>query len=95
MKRIQLNEDILPLSEFRANASAMIDKVKKEHRPMVITQHGKSSVVLLGVSDYENLIETIELYREIDQARQEMEKGKEIAHEDVISYLKDRLKQIK
>jgi len=95
MKRIQLDKDIQPLSEFRANAASMIEKVKNEHRPLVITQHGKSSAVLLDVGDYENMIETIELLQEINQARQELEDGKGVSHEEVMSSLKERLNQIK
>ncbi len=93
MKRLQLDKDIQPLSEFRANAASMIEKIKNEHRPLVITQHGKSSAVLLDVSDYEKMIDTIELLREINQARQELEEGKGIPHEEVMRSLKERLKQ--
>jgi len=95
MKRVQLNKDIRPLSEFRANAASMIEQVKKEHRPLVITQHGKSSAVLLEVSDYEKMLDTIELLQEINRARQEIEEGKGVAHEEVMGSLKERLKQLK
>jgi len=91
MKRVQLDKDIQPLSEFRANAASMIEKIKKEHRPLVITQHGKSSAVLLDVSDYEQMIDTIELLQEINQARQEIEDGKGLEHKEVMSSLKERL----
>ena len=95
MKRIQVDKDIKPLSEFRANAAFMIEKIKKEHRPLVITQHGKSSAVLLDVSDYEKMVDTIELFKEINDARQEIETGRGIPHEEVMSSLKKRLKQFK
>ncbi|HKI43710.1 MAG TPA: type II toxin-antitoxin system Phd/YefM family antitoxin, partial [Balneolales bacterium] len=60
-----------------------------------ITQHGKSSAVLLEVSDYEKMLDTIELLQEINQARQEIEEGKGVVHEEVMSSLKERLKQLK
>jgi len=91
MKRVQLDKDIQPLSEFRANAASMIEKIKTEHRPLVITQHGKSSAVLLDVGDYEQIIDTIELLQEINQARQEIEDGKGTEHEEFMSLLKKRL----
>jgi len=91
MERVQLDKDIKPLSEFRANAASMIEKIKTEHRPLVITQHGKSSAVLLDVSDYEKMVDTIELLQEINQARQEIEDGKGIPHDEVMSSLKERL----
>ncbi len=91
MKRVQLDKDIQPLSEFRANAAAMIEKLKKEHRPIVITQHGKSSAVLLNVSDYENMVDTIELLQEINRSRQEIEDKEGVPHNKVIESLKNKL----
>ena len=79
------------MSEFCANAASMIEKIKTEHRPLVITQHGKSSAVLLDVGDYEQMIDTIEVLQEINQARQEIEDGKGTEHEEVMSSLKERL----
>lgn len=95
MKRLQLDKDIQPLSVFRANAASLIEKIRKEHRPLVLTQHGKSSAVLLGVSEYEELIDTIEVLQEVNQARQELEDGKGIPHKEVMATLKNRLKQLK
>lgn len=91
MRRVQLDKDIQPLSEFRANAAAMIEKLKKEHRPLVITQHGKSSAVLLNVSDYEKMVDTIELLQEINRSRQEIDDKEGVTHEKVIDSLKDKL----
>jgi len=92
MKRIQLDKDIQPLSAFRANAAAIIETLKKDRRPVVITQHGKGSAVLLDVNDYEQMIETIEILQEINQAREELAAGKGIPHEEVMAYMRNRFK---
>lgn len=88
IERLQPDKDIQPLSEFPAKAASMIEKIKAEHRPLVITQRGKSSAVLLDVSDYEKMVDTIELLQEVSQARQELEDGKGVPHDEVISSLK-------
>lgn len=85
MKRIHLDKDIQPLSAFRANAAAIIENLKKDRRPVVITQHGKGSAVLLDVNDYEHLIETIEIMQDIQQAREEIAAGKGIPHEEAMA----------
>lgn len=91
MKRIQLDKDIQPLSAFRANAAAIIETLKKDRRPVVITQHGKGSAVLLDVNDYEQLIETIEILQEINQAREELAAGKGIPHEEAMASIREYL----
>ena len=83
MKRINLEQDIKPLTEFRANVAAFVQKVRKSKRPMVITQHGRSSVVLLGVEEYESLIEKIEILQDIHLAEKQFSEGDSINHEDV------------
>ena len=83
MKRINLEQDIKPLTEFRANVAAFVQKVRESKRPMVITQHGRSSAVLLGVEEYESLIEKIEILQDIHLAEKQFSEGKSINHEDV------------
>ena len=53
MNRIKLDEDIKPLSEFRAKVSQYIEQIHKIKRPLLITQNGKSSAVLLDVAEYD------------------------------------------
>ncbi len=75
MKRINLNEDITPLSEFRAHAAAFVQKIRRTKRPVVITQNGKSSAVVLDVNEYEALLEKIELLQDIHLAQQQIADG--------------------
>jgi prevent-host-death family protein len=95
MKRIQLDKDIQPLSAFRANAAAIIETLKKDRRPVVITQHGKGSAVLLDVNDYEQMIETIEILQEINQAREELAAGKGIPHEEAMASIREYMNRKK
>ncbi len=83
MQRIQLEEDIQPLSEFRANVASFIDKIQKTKRPLVITHRGKSAAVILAVSEYEQLLDRLELLTDIQVAENQLNKGEGINHEDV------------
>jgi len=83
MQRIQLQEDIQPLSEFRSKVAFYLEKVNKNKRPLVITQNGKSAAILLGVSEYDGLIEKIEMLEEIKLAETQISKGLGITHSEV------------
>ena len=82
MKRIQLDEDIKPLSEFRSNVTAFLKQVKQTRRPLVITQRGKSSAVLLDVGEYEALLDKMELLEDIALAEKQLDEGKIISHSE-------------
>ena len=75
MHRLQLSEDIRPLSEFRANVASFIQQVRRTNRPLVITHHGKSTAVLMNVSEYEALLERLDLLGEIREAEKQLAAG--------------------
>jgi antitoxin YefM len=83
MERIELDKDVKPISEFRANATSLIDQVNKTKRPLVITQHGKSSAVLLDVREYEALLDKVELLSDLAEAEEDI-KNKRVYSTDKI-----------
>lgn len=95
MNRIDLNQDIRPLSEFRANAAALIEQVRSTKRPMVITQHGKSSAVILDVREYEALLDKLELLQEIQTAESQLEAGLGVEHDKAKKQVLTRLSNTK
>jgi len=91
MAALKPSKDVQPLSAFRANAAGFLRQVRESRRPLVLTQHGKSAAVLLGVEHYEAMIEELELIRDIRQGRAELARGEGIPHEQVAEELRARL----
>jgi len=90
MSQIQLDRDIRSLSDFRANAASYIERVKSERRPLVLTQHGKSSAVLIDVEEYQKLLDKIQLLEEVATARKELDNGKGVSQEEFFSELRSK-----
>ena len=57
MKTLQVAEDILPLGEFKTQASRVIRRLRAAKRPVVITQNGKPAAVLVTPEDFDRLQE--------------------------------------
>ena len=93
MQRVLLDQDIKPLSEFRANAAAFIKQVQTTKRPLVITSHGKSAAVLLDVVEYEALVEKGEVLQDIHTAERQLEEGKGLRHEKAKSRVLESLRR--
>ncbi len=83
MIRVKFDKDIQPLSEFRSKIAFYFDKVKKTKRPLIITQNGKSAAILLEVSEYEAMIDKIEILEDIKLAESQISKGLGISNKDV------------
>jgi antitoxin YefM len=91
MKRLKINEDIKPLSEFRTQIASFLKQVHDTKRPLVITQHGKGVAVLMDVKEYEAMQEKIELLEDVQTALNQIENGKGVEHDNAKEVL---LKQV-
>lgn len=87
---IDLEADIQPVSEFRANAAAMIEQVRSTGRPVVLTQRWRSAAVLLDVRTYEGMLDELELPRDIHRANADVEAGRVVPHEAARARVLDR-----
>lgn len=90
MRRPNLDQDVQPVSEFRANAAKFVQRVRETRRPLVLTQHGKSAAVLMDVGEYERMLDTIELLKAIQEGEAELDAGLGIPHEDAMAQLLEK-----
>jgi prevent-host-death family protein len=86
-----IDQDIRPLSEFRAGVASFIKQVHDTKRPLVITQHGKGVGVLLDVGEFEMMQEKIELLEDIQTSISQLEAGKGVSHENARQEVLQRL----
>lgn len=93
MPKVKPSEDIRPLSEFRAKMAAFIDQVRDTGRPVFLTEHGRSAAVLLAVSEYEAMVEELELLRDVRIAERQLARGRGLAHGRAKTELKRRLRK--
>ena len=84
-------KDIKPISEMRANATALVKQVQASKRPLVITQNGRSVAVLVDVEEFQRVCDEWELFRAIAQGEQDIAEGNVRPHHEVMQALKERL----
>ena len=65
MAGIRPSTDVLPVTEFRANTSAMLIRMHASKRPVILTQHGRGAAVVMDVDVYERLLDEIDLLRDL------------------------------
>ncbi|MCF0216999.1 MAG: type II toxin-antitoxin system Phd/YefM family antitoxin [Fibrobacteraceae bacterium] len=75
MAILNLAEDLCPVSEFRANINSMLQKTRETHRPILLTERGKSAAVVLSVGDYQDLVYEKELLEDVRMAESQVQKG--------------------
>jgi antitoxin YefM len=90
MSRLRPTTDVRPVTEFRANTSAVIEQMHSTGRPVILTQHGRSAAVLLDPSVYEGLIDEVELLRDLAISEAQIAAGQVISHEEVVRRMRAR-----
>lgn len=85
IRRCRPSEDVVPFSECRNNLSAYIGRVQETHRPILITQNGRSASYIVNATDFDDLMDSIELAKDIEISRREIAEGKGIPHAQVMS----------
>ena len=84
IRRCRPSEDVVPFSECRNNLSTYIGRVRKTHRPVLITQNGRAASYLIDAESMDALFDQIDLSRDVEISRREFAAGKGIPHEQVM-----------
>lgn len=81
--------EIVPVSKAKAYFSELLRRIREHHESFAITQRGKIEGVLIGIDEYESLIETLEilsdreLMESIKRGLKDEKEGKIHPHEEV------------
>lgn len=93
MQRLNIDQDIRPMSEFRTGMASFLKQVHDTKRPLVITQYGKGVAVLIDVGEYESMQEKIEVLQGIHTAMAQVETGGGVSHNEAKATLLRRIKK--
>ncbi len=55
MRKINVAEDIVSIGHFKTHSSELLDKLHATRRPLVITQNGKPTAVVLTPEEFDDL----------------------------------------
>lgn len=91
MSRVRVDEDIRPLSEFRAGVATFVKQIHETRRPIVLTQRGRGVAVLVDVHEYERMQERLELLEEVYKAEEQIASGEGVTNEDAKTRVLSRL----
>lgn len=89
---LHLTDDIRPVTDLRTHAAEILKQVRETRSPILITQRGRSAVVLVDAEEYQNQLETIELFAAIAEGKEDIDKGRRHSHDSVMKELDEWLK---
>ena len=74
-------------TKLRSNFKDAMDHIKESKRPLVITERGKPTSVLIDIDAYEDYLMSTdkEAMKELQKSRKEKEKGEVYSFDDVFA----------
>lgn len=101
LERPRLDEDVVPFTEYRRTLNDCFARTARTHRPIVITQNGHCTSVMMSVADFERTWDEIEKWREraeLSQAiaisRKQFENGETLTEEESFAEIEKMLDKI-
>lgn len=85
---------IVPITDLRQDAAAIVKRVTKMRGPLIITQRGRAAAVMVSIEEYEHSRHEIELLRLLAQGEKEIEAGKGYDLDIVLSEADNLLREL-
>ena len=67
--------NIIPVSDLRQDAAKLLKKLRNSKEPLIITQRGRATAVIIGVDAYEESEHEKEILRLLSKGDREIEIG--------------------
>jgi len=87
--------NIIPITDLRQDASAIVKRVAASREPLVITQRGRAAAVMVSMEAYEHSQNELELLRLLARGEKEIEAGKAYDLDAVLAEADSLLKETK
>jgi prevent-host-death family protein len=87
--------NIIPITDLRQDATAIIKRVAASREPIVITQRGRAAAVMVSTETYEHSQHELELLRLLARGEKEIEAGKGYDLHAVLAEADALLKEMK
>jgi len=66
---------IIPVSDLRQDAAAILKRVRNSNEPLIVTQRGRAAAVMLSVKSYERVDYEQRLLRQLLRGEKEIGSG--------------------
>lgn len=72
-----------PVTEIKRHATEIIEQLRHDRIPVLITEHGKEAAVMLDLATYKGMLNRLELLEVLAKGEQAITEGRTSTHEEV------------
>ena len=79
-----LSEDVIPFTECRNNLAEYMAKTRRTHRPIIVTQNGRPTIVVVGIEDWESVESDWDFLESVQRGLVQAQCGKLTPHDEAV-----------
>ena len=94
LMRPRTKQDVVPFSEYRQNPTKYFKRTQATHRPILVTQNGRATTVVMDVKDFddtwtvwESVRDSLRMRADVEAGIRELDEGKCVPHDEVFEGL--------
>jgi prevent-host-death family protein len=87
---LHIAEDIVPLSDFEANPSSLMRKLRETGRAVVLTEAGRPAAVLVTPEEFDELHDRERVVAAVERGRADLRAGRVIDDEELSRELDEK-----
>lgn len=73
---------LVPITDMKRQAGKVLDTLRAERTPVVITEHGRAAAVLMDVASYEAMTRRFEILKGIEEGERDIAEGRTVGWEE-------------
>jgi len=90
MRSVRVSEDIMSVSDFKAQAAECLRRIVETDQPLVITQNGKAAAVLLSPREFDRLSERARFVAAVEAGIADSNAGRLRDHDELVHRMRAR-----
>lgn len=90
MRSIRVSENVVPVSEFKAQAVDWLKTIASSDAPVVVTQNGRPAAVMLSPKAYDAVTEQARFVAAVSEGLADVDAGRLIDHDAATARLRAR-----
>ena len=79
---------LVPITDLKRLGGKVLDELRQDRSPVIITEHGRAAAVLLDVVSYEAITRRYEILKGIEEGERDIAEGRTLNWEDAKAELR-------
>ena len=73
---------LIPITDMKRQGGKVLEALRTDRSPMVITEHGRAAAVLMDIASYEAMTRRYEILKGIEAGEQDVAAGRTLTWEE-------------